>query len=962
MRSRAIHASILIIAIMVVIWVSAVDVTAQSQASNGQIEGTIIDENGAAVLNAVVGVTHIGSGTARTVIPSNTGVYRFPLLPLGSYRVTAEAPNFKRFVREGVTLPAGETVTINIQLQTGTLDESVTVSADSGISDAGKTDLGRVIDAREVRNMPLINRNPLNFGFLQANVTGRWSRGFAFPRLSVNGYLLRVNHLLDGNTNTAYNNVSRLMNISEVFVSEVQIVTNGFAAEFGDTPGMIMNVITPSGTNALHGSVGYLFRRPSFYSRPFFYDAADLPDNKSDIFTVTVGTPIIKERWHFFFGFEDQYRDDKTAANRLLTITPQQRDALIAAGLSPSIFPAAIPTVDHGRFYIARTDAQLNDHNRLTARFNLADVSTDNSPPGGRNTLERTGDTFTFNQGLAVQLASFSSVNFNELRFQYGRRKQGLRRNEFSGTGPSIMIANVANFGPPLAIDTIFPPLQVLQFQDNVTRTTGAHVFKVGGGFSRHSYEERAGVYSLYRFPNISAYIDARTGVNRKSYSSYEETFGEPGIKYSSTYWNFFAQDDWKVTRRLKFTYGLRYDLYRLPEADPTSVLELSQRFTPDKNDIAPRLGVVYALREGRRPTVVRAGAGMYFDAPLLSIYRDVLRVNGNQRFFSYTFTRNTPGAPEFPNTVGNLPPGTVLPQQDIYTIAKDFETMYAIHSHIQLDQAITDDLSISAGYVHSAGRHLNVYRNINPINPIGQLADGRPVFGKDKLYPDFGWIVIAESAGNSQYDALALQLKQRLSRGIQFSVNYTLSRGVNDAPDGDREFQFISDPTNRSVDLGYSSADQRHTFVMSMVAQPRFTIQNGLLHRVLNNNQFGIIATANSGDRFSVYSEHDLNNDGFDFDRPVGFKRNSERTPNQYNLDLKYTRLIGITERYRIDVYAEFQNLFNVNNIVGYNNLSITSDPLTGNLIGPLPDFKARNQSVSLDSRQFQLGLKFSF
>ncbi|MBP9664574.1 MAG: TonB-dependent receptor [Pyrinomonadaceae bacterium] len=962
MSSRTRHTFVSIIAICVIVWNCAANVSAQSQASNGQIEGTIIDANGASVANAVVSVTNVESGATRSVATASTGVYRLPLLPLGSYRITAEAPNFKRFVRDRVILSAGETATVDIQLQTGTLEESVTVSADSAISDAGKADMGRVMDQREVRNMPLIYRNPLNFGFLQNNVTGRQARSFGFPRLSVNGYLLRVNHLLDGNTNTVYNDRSRLMNLSEMFVSEVQLVTNGYAAEFGDTPGMIMNVITPSGTNELHGSVSYRLRRPPFYSRPFFFPAADLPDNKTDIFTAAVGAPIIEDRWQFYFGFEKQYREDKAMAGRLLTITPANRDRLIGAGLSPSIFPAAIPVLDRGNFYIVRTDAQLNRHNRLTARFNLADLSTDNSIAGGRNTLERSSDNFTRNWGFAIQLASYTQVTLNEFRFQYGRSAQGRRRNEFSGTGPSIVINNVANFGSPTNVDTVFPPQQVTQFQNNVSRTTGTHVVKVGGGFSRHDYAERAAVFSLYRFPNLNAYIDARSGVNRKSYSSYEETFGDPGTRYTAVYWNFFAQDDWKATRRLKLTYGLRYDLYRLPKADPTSVIELSRKFTIDKNDLAPRFGVVYALREGRRPTIIRAGAGLYYDAPLLSIYRDVLRVNGNSRFFSYTFTPNAVGSPTFPNTVGNLPPGSVLPDQDIYTIAKDFDTMYAIHSHIQIDHAITDDLSFIAGYVRSAGRHLNVYRNINPINPVAQLADGRPVFGDDKLFPDLGWIVIAESAGRAQYDALALQLKQRLNRGMQFSIHYTLSKGINDAPDGDREGLFLSDPTNRSVDMGYSSADQRHTFVMTFVGQPRFRLRSRFLSHVLNNNQFGIIATANSGTRFSVYSEFDLNNDGFDFDRPVGFKRNSEKTPNEYNLDLKYTRVVSLSEKFKLELFAEFQNLLNIRNIVGYSNISVTTDPVTGNLIGPLPDFRARNESVALDSRQFQLGVKLSF
>lgn len=255
--------------------------------------------------NAAITVTNIETRATRTVTTDESGVYRFPLLPLGTYQITAEAANFKKFIREGITLATGQTATIDVNLQTGDLKEVVTVSSDTSVADAGKTDLGRVMNTREVQNLPLIQRNPYNFGLLQANVTGRPSRGFAFPNFNVNGYLRRVNYQLDGNTNRSYDLRRRFMIISDTYVSEIQLVTNGFAAEFGDTPGMIMNIVTPSGTNALHGAVSYRLRRPPFYSRPFFYPSPeDVPDNKADNFAATVGAPIIKDRWHFFFGYE----------------------------------------------------------------------------------------------------------------------------------------------------------------------------------------------------------------------------------------------------------------------------------------------------------------------------------------------------------------------------------------------------------------------------------------------------------------------------------------------------------------------------------------------------------------------------------------------------------------------------------------------------------------------------------
>jgi len=944
-------------------------ILAQSQAQNGQIEGTISDQAGASVPNALITAANLDTGTIRTVQTDKSGVYRFPLLPLGTYRITAEAASFKKFTRVGIILVTGQTPTIDIRLEVGDIWETVTVSADSSVTEAGKTDLGRVMNPREVQSLPLINRNPYNFALLQTNITGRPSPGFHQTDFNAKGILRRVNYRLDGNSATQYDRRARFLLISDVYVSEMQLVSNGFAAEFGETPGLIVNVVTPSGTNELNGSLSYRFRRPPFSTRPFFYTGAEFPDNNADNFSVTVGGPIVKDRWHFYFGYEWQHRDDDAgAATRLITITPANRDALIAAGLSPSIFVPSVPRLEKGSFYVFRTDAQLNRNNRLAVRLNHAALNAENWLQGGNITTDRFVDAFTNDYAIGAQLVSDTGTLFNEFRFQYGQRDgEGERqRNDFSGTGPSITISGVANFGSPVEGDNSSAPYRITQVQNNLTRTLSTHIFKFGGGLSHHSDTDRSTLFALYTFPSINAYIDAKSGANPRSYTSYSEVFGDTSIKYGARLWNLFAQDDWKVTPRLKLNCGVRYDLMVPPQADATSPFILSQNFNLDKDNFAPRVGLVYALREGTRPTVIRAGAGVYYDTTILAIYRDVIRINGNPKFINLTFSP-TNGGPAFPNTFGTMPPGTSIPRQSIYTIAPDFETMYAIQSNIQLEQAITRALLFTVGYMHSGGRHLAVYRNINRINPVRFLADGRPVFSTQhnettRLDTRFTNIFLTESAAISQYDALTLQLAQRLSRGLQFSANYTLSKATDDAPDTDLEGELLTDPTNRAFDRGNSSADQRHTFVTSMVFRPRFSVEQKAIRRILNHNQFGILARANSGGRFNIYCSCDLNRDGAFSDRPVGIDRNSGKTPNQYNVDLRYSRFFDLTERYKLEVFGEFTNLFNINSIVVYRNTTVSTNTTTGEMIGGFPDFRARNQSTGQDSRQFQLGARLTF
>lgn len=956
--------------------VGSLNVNGQSQAINGQIEGIVSDANGAAVPNATVIVRNIETGAERTVTTDSGGVYRVPLLPLGTYRVTIEAQNFKRYVQEGIILTTGSVATVRANLETGGLEETVTVTMDAPIADPGKIDVGRVMNTREVQNLPLVSRNPYNYALLQANVTGRPNVEFGVPRINANGYTRRTNYQLDGNNNTqADRGGIRLMPISDTFISEVQLVTNGFAPEFGNTPGLIMNAVTPSGTNGIHGSASYRFRRTGMSSRPFNTSPTSIkPETKVDNITAAIGGPIIKDRWHFYGGYEWVERDLAGEPQRVITISEANKAALIAAGVSADAFPTAIPASQKVNFYIFRTDAQLNDSNRLSGRFNYFKNLSPNNIAGGLNTLERSIDFDDKSYSVGIQLASIVTSNIlNEFRYQYAKRDSRNIGNDNSGTGPSIVITNVANFGAPENLDTIAPMQVTNQIQNNLTWTKGSHVMKFGGGFNYIDDTRRTNSFIRYTFSSIANYVAASTGANPLAYSRFDQVFGDTNITYDSTFWNFFAQDDWKATRKLKINYGVRYDLYRIPDADPAAAYEPSRDFNIDKNNFAPRLGIVYGVRDGDRPTVIRASAGIYYDTIYLDMYQRALQANGNPAFFTVSFTNSAaPGAPSFPSGVSTATP----PRQDITAMASDFEAMYAVHANAQVEQAITQDLSFTLGYIHSSGRHLPLYRSINRIPDGTFLADGRPRYITStpavgtRIDPRFNNILLTESVGNSEYNALTMQLNKRFSDGYQFSVNYTLSKAEDDAPEQNlvatQSGNLITqDPSSRVRDFGPSLADQRHNFNMSMVARPEFNFENKALRYILNNNQFGIIATANSGERYNVVASTDINGDGFTgSDNPVGIGRNEGKTPKQFNVDFRYSRFFNFTERYRLEAFGEFLNLFNINSVYQLNALTVTTDAL-GNPTGTIPTYenrKAANQVTSLDSRQFQIGFKFIF
>ncbi len=971
-----------------VIFIGFARADAQSQAINGQIEGTVTDSNGGSIPSAPVTVRNIETGAERSVVSDVNGFYRIPLLPLGTYRVTVSVENFKRLVRDGITLSTGQTATVNVALEPGGLSETVNVSSDAPIADPGKIDVGRVMNSQEVQNLPLVARNPYNFALLQANVTGRPNAEFGVPRINANGYARRTNYQLDGNTNTqADRGGIRLMPISETFVSEVQLVTNGFSAEFGNTPGLIMNAITPSGTNGIHGSGSYRLQRTAWASRTFNSSPTSVkPETKVDNITGAVGGPIIKDKWHFYGGYEWVERD--LSSQRTLTFDATDKTALIAAGLSANALPDAIPATQKVNFFIIRTDAQLTENHRLTGRLNWFKNLSPNNIGGGTTTLERSIDFDDVSWAPAIQLiSSFTPYHLNEFRFQYAKRNSQFPFNSNSGTGPSIVITRIdptrsgsqgASFGSPENGDTISPLETMTQFLDNFTWIRDNHTIKFGGGINVVKDVRRSGVFARYTFATLANYSSAKTGTLQtgascpngvlRCYTTYLESFGNPDLEYTSTFYNWFVQDDWKITQKLKLNFGLRYDLYQIPDANSDSLFAASQKFAVDKNNFAPRVGIAYSAREGKYPTVIRASAGIYYDQPFLDLYRRAIQNNGSPVYFNFSFAPTNAAAPNFPGTLGSLPAGTVLPVQSIETLSSDFETMYAIHSNFQVEQGISNDLSLTLGFIHSGGRHIPVYRNINRISQTGTLADGRPIFASavsasTRLDARFNNILQAESVGNSSYNALTLQLTKRMSKGYQFSMNYTLSKAEDDAPEQNlvaASSLVQQDPTDRTRSFGPSLADQRHTFVTSFVAMPIFNIENRALNTLLNNNQISFIATANSGERFNITAANDINLDGFTGDNPVGITRNSGTTPKQINVDLRYSRFVSFSERFKLEIFGEFVNVFNINSIFQLNSTTVTTDA-QGNVTQALPTIANRPVS-SLDARLFQLGFKFKF
>ena len=310
--------------------------------------------------------------------------------------------------------------------------------------------------------------------------------------------------------------------------------------------------------------------------------------------------------------------------------------------------------------------------------------------------------------------------------------------------------------------------------------------------------------------------------------------------------------------------------------------------------------------------------------------YRLALLQNGLPAFFRISVLPTQPFAPRFPDVISSLPMGFSLPVQDLTTVSPDFGTLYSYNANFSVSRELTADLVATVSNLYTKGTRLPVYRNINLMPSGVSLADGRPVFSTTaRVHQGFSNTLSAESAGNSSYNGLNATLQKRWSNIWQICATYTWSHAIDDAPEQTNidSSAFLSDPTNRRRDRADSLTDKRHVFNLTGVFQPQFRAANRLAKRILNDNLLSVTLQNASGDLFNIGSNRQLNMDSstpMAFQRPLFVGRNTLRAPAAFELNARYSRLMPISERYRLDLFVEAANLTNTLNVTGVNSIAL--------------------------------------
>ncbi len=749
-------------------------------AGSGNLTGTVTDEKGAAVVGAKVAVRNSGTGLGRDLVTDNAGEFRALQVPPGRYDVTVQASGFATIKMTGIRVDVGATETIPITVKVAAVTEEVTVSGQAPVLETEKTEVSQTLSSNLASNLPINGRRWENFVLLTPSVTTDGTFGLVSYR-GISG--LYNNNTVDGaDNNQAFFSESRgrtriAYSYSQESISEFQVTSSNYSAEFGRTAGGIVNAVTKSGTNAYHGD---LFE----YIRQFHGNAFDplarynnfinpntalfKPELLRNQFGADFGGPIYKNKLFFYGDYDGQRRSltglitptSPTYFNTGSSGVANQTNCLAAAGHPTAAqCGAAISylqslTGNYGKrgdqdVGFGKIDWQANNKNRVSGSLNWHRWDGPNNFSGA--TPSDNGNDVVRDRFVIVDWTwTPSSSVVNDLRFQYG---QDFEADTPNSGGPAVSITGLTTYGMPTSLPrAYYPDERRWQLTQGLSMISGKHTYKVGYDInfihdSLANLFRGGGSYSysgsqLSAFQNwINDVFQLNTGATTgKHYSS---TFGQTfdpitGIgrdDFLNTNVGVYFQDTWKLRSNLTVNYGLRWDIQKVPGPSlPNTLTPLTTLYTStlniDTNNFGPRLGIAWSPTP---KTVVRAGYGLYYGQTSNSTFYALRVENG---VFQQTFScaASATCGPEFPNLLFTPPgptptapfPGAATPlvvntgpalstgTQVVDGLAPNFVNPLVHMGELAVERELPGRFSVSATYLFSRGQHLPVFLDSN--------------------------------------------------------------------------------------------------------------------------------------------------------------------------------------------------------------------------------------------------------
>jgi hypothetical protein len=906
-------------------------VSASNAQTAASISGTVTDATGGFLPAAAVTVRNLETGSVRLITADDSGRYAATALEVGQYEIRAEKTGFRPELRTGITLVVGQHAEIDLTLVVGPVQEAVVVQEDSPTVSVTTEDISGLVSEHQVKDLPLNGRSydqllTLNPGIV--NYTSQRAGGIGTSNSVVGSMFSSSGHrpqenlyLLNGVEFTSASEINntpggvsgQLLGVDAV--REFAVVKDSYGAEYGKRPGAQVNIVTASGTNALHGNV-YEFVRNSALDARNFFDHGDIPDFQRNVFGGALGGPLKKGKT-FLFGNYEGFRQDlglsdltlvpdatsRTAAvasvQPLLALWPTANgpELLTSTGKQSGIAEAFTNPVQNIRedFGTVRFDQSLAVNDSFSAVY-TADDSEAHSPTS--NPITRS-DIF-----LREQVASLSETHIFSPNF-LNRATFGFSRGAFFfNSGTTTDLAGFVHAGQPVgalvvgggttlngasqitnggtnAGSNLTAVRNLFTATDEITLTRGIHSFNFGGWFQRIQANDALlqDQYGQASFTNLQSFLQGKV-------STYTYAPMATPLSWRTSEGALYAEDAIKVRPSLELRLGFRGELtdgwneahgrasnYTFssgviatdPVVGGSAFTTNNAKFLP-----APRAALAWSPF-GSKKTVLRAGFGLYY----------ALLDN-----LSYRLDQNAPFNTVF--AVKNIAFSSIAPDATYASsrvipsgVQPDLKTPTVESWTLKIDQQLTPTTTLSVGYVGSHGYHelLSLDANLPTptICPAAPCPAGYPAgaffyptnapLSNNAVWNTTHWF----SEGISSYQGLEVDVTRRVGRGLQFRGAYTFSKSLNDGDSMNTSVAtnspaFASNPLDLAADYGRASFDVRHAGVINATYDLPFgrgSDAHPWLQRLVANWQLSGIETILSGLPFTPQLSYNPSNDG---------------------------------------------------------------------------------------------------
>lgn len=831
---------------------------AAGQTESATVLGRVTDQSGAVVSGVEVEIRNVDTNIAVTSSTNAEGWYAIRSLRPGRYVIVVRKPGFRAVSVTNITLNIQDNLVRNFVLQIGAVSESITVNAESTKINSTDASVSTVIDREFVENLPLNGRsfntllqltpgavitptNPSSPGQFSINGQRTNANSFSIDGVSANfGITPSVQLGQSGSGGApafnAYGGTSGLVSVDAL--QEFKVQTSGFAPEYGSTPGGQISIETRSGTNAFHGGLFEYFRNDVLDANDWFADHAGQhkAEERQNDFGGFLGGPILHDKTFLFFSYEGLRLRQPQAKVVSVPSLALRTSAIPQAQPYLEAFPIPNGPVDPANSSLAqltsvfsnavalnaaslRLDHTLNKRLTFFGRYSYAPSDSVNRSPLLNNPNAQTVNTATLTLGATALLGSTMT---NSFRANYSSQTADSVFS-FDPLGGASVLPSSAVLPSPLSSANSLAALNLLDVNssvllgtlsanrvtqvnlvDSFSKTTGSHQIKFGVDY-RALYLNQGPtdanpnylVFSTQKFASTATpdiVVSARI---------------LPGkVVFPST--SLYGQDSWRVSKTLAITYGLRWQVNSAPSGrdgthlaswlntDQPQNIQLAPAGTPPwattYGNFAPRIGVAYQPT-GSADLVLRGGWGIFYDLG-----------TGNASTLLHSF----------PNIATSIFPGQPLPVANAALITPTISAgppfssqtaIYGFSSNLKLPRSQEWNLAIekqlgaqalSVTYLGQTGAELLRRSGLSHPNPN---------------FTGAGLFILTKNGDSSNYQALQVQMRRPLRKGLQVLLNYAWSHAIDTASSDSVPLQNSDIIIPAQGERGSSSFDVRHNF-----------------------------------------------------------------------------------------------------------------------------------------------------